>query len=113
MLALMSKSCSLLPGFLLCLLHCLQQVLWEPSDRVGDSIPQSLEQSIAQGKDRDNYAPFAGINGQTKLRCHPKSVLGHQPSPTLTCTKHQGDAICHLWGVSRAGSADERHERKT
>lgn len=45
-----AKSCSLLPDFLLCLLHCSQQVLGEPSDGVGDSIPQSLEQSIAQGE---------------------------------------------------------------
>lgn len=48
--SLMSKICSLLPGFLLCLWHCLHQVLGEPPDRVGDSIPQSLEQSVAQGE---------------------------------------------------------------
>lgn len=50
MLSFMPKNCSLLPGFLLCLLHCLQQVLGDPPDRVGDSIPQSLEQSVAHGE---------------------------------------------------------------
>lgn len=81
-------------------LHGLQQVLGEPPDRAGASIPHSLEQSVARGGDRDSCTLFAGINGQTQLRRHPKSVLGHQPSPTLPCTRHRGDTI-FVCGESR------------
>lgn len=78
---LCSPSCpgvSLLPGFLLRLL----EVQGEPPDRASDSVPQSLEESVAQREERDPSAPFAEINGQKKSKCRPKSVLGHQPFPT-------------------------------